>query len=80
MLPKNYSIFVQWMNKATDPLLRPFIGTFSPYELDSGFVIQFHEIMALIVYAFVGYLMVQGIIILGSHSSMWRRNKLKEYN
>jgi len=73
------AIFVQWVNRATDPLIRPFLGTFAPYELDGGFIIQFHEILALVVYAFIGYLIVQGITILGSHKSLWRKNKLEEY-
>jgi len=72
------AIFMQFVVRITDPLIWPFLGTFSPYELDGGFVIQFHEILALVVYAFIGYLIVQGITILGSHKSLWSKGKTKE--
>ena len=75
----NNALFVQWMNRITDPLLWPFFGTFPSYELESGFVIQSHAILALVVYAFVGYLLVQGITISGSHRSLFKKNKLKEF-
>jgi len=73
------ALFVQWVNRITDPLLWPFLGTFPPYELSSGFVVQFHEILALIVYAFVGYLLVQGITILGSHRPLFVKDRPKGF-
>lgn len=67
------ALFVQWMHLITDPLLRPFIGTFPALLLDSGFVIEFHALLALIVYAFVGYLITEGLGVLAVHRSLWRK-------
>jgi len=69
------ALFVQWVNAFTNPLLQPFVGTFPPYELESGFVIQTHAVLAFVVYAFVGYLLVQGITLLGSHKNLFTRSK-----
>ncbi|HEX7017305.1 MAG TPA: YggT family protein [Patescibacteria group bacterium] len=49
--------FVQWIYATTEPLLRPFIGMFPSPVLEGGFVIEFSAVFALIVYAFVGYLL-----------------------
>lgn len=67
------AVFVQFVNRITDPLLFPFLGTFPPYELQSGFVIQTYAALAFVVYALLGYLVVQGIMILGSHRSLFRK-------
>jgi len=71
------ALFVSAIHRLTDPLLFPFIGTFPPYELQDGFVIQTHAVLALVVYAFVGYLIVQGISALSAHETLWRRNKIQ---
>src|SRR3990172_1855047 len=73
------ALFVQWINRATDPMLWPFVGTFSPYELKGGYVIQLHEVLAFLFYAFVGYLFFHGITMLGAHRSIFRKGKLEDY-
>ncbi len=69
------ALFVRWMNNLTDPLIWPFLGTFAPYELEGGYVIQLHEVLAFMVYAFLGYLIVRGITMLGEHKAMLKRGK-----
>src|SRR3989338_3138677 len=66
--------FVYTINKLTDPLLWPFVGTFPPYELNSGFVIQTYAVLAFAVYAFLGYLVTQGINAISTHRALWRKN------
>ena len=73
------AFFVEWMNRFTDPLLWPFVGTFAPYELDGGYVVELYEILAFVVYAFLGYLITRGIAMLGEHKSILRRDKLDSY-
>ncbi|MFZ2152537.1 MAG: YggT family protein [Microgenomates group bacterium] len=49
--------FVYWIYETTQPLLKPFIGAFPSPRLEGGLVIEFSSLFALIVYAFVGYLL-----------------------
>ena len=48
--------FVSWIYETTQPLLTPFIGAFPSPRLEGGLVIEFSSLFALIVFAFVGYL------------------------
>jgi len=66
--------FVYLINRLTDPLLKPFAGTFPPYELQGSYVIQSYAILALIVYSFIGYLIVRGISALSAHKPFWRKD------
>ena len=68
------AVFVHAVNKLTDPLLWPFVGTFPPYELDSGFVVQTYAVLAFVVYAFLGYLVTQGVSAISAHRTLWRKN------
>ena len=69
------ALFIQWLNIITDPLLRPFIGIFPPFEVSRGFILEFHAIIALIVYAFVGYLVTAGLNSLAIHRLLLRNSK-----
>lgn len=53
--------FVVWVYNTTDPLLSPFEGMFPSPELEGQFVIEFSALFALLVYAFIGYLIRVGI-------------------
>lgn len=48
--------FVSWIYETTQPLLVPFIGAFPSPRLEGGFIIEFSSLFALIVFAFIGYL------------------------
>ena len=50
--------FVQWVYETTTPLLAPFAGMFPSPTLTDGFIIEFSALFALMVYAFIGYLLV----------------------
>jgi uncharacterized protein YggT (Ycf19 family) len=53
--------FVRWVYETTSPLLTPFQGMFPSPELSGGFELEFSAIFALMVYAFVGYLIVEAL-------------------
>jgi len=69
------ALFTQWIHAATDPILAPFVGIFPPIEVSNGFLLEFHAISALIVYAFFGYLVTRGLGALVVHISDLRREK-----
>ncbi|MBI2465173.1 YggT family protein [Candidatus Shapirobacteria bacterium] len=48
--------FVTWVYETTQPLLVPFIGAFPSPRIEGGFIIEFSSLFALIVFAFIGYL------------------------
>lgn len=56
--------FVQWVYETTAPLLQPFLGMFPSPNLTGGFVIEFSAIFGLMVYAFIGYLLLEVLDIL----------------
>lgn len=49
--------FVAWVYSATAPLASPFVGIVPNLKL-GGFVIDFATLIALIVYAFVSYILI----------------------
>ena len=71
------ALFTQWVHAVTNPLLTPFVGIFPAVEVSNGFLLEFHAISALIVYAIVGYLISSGFGVLAVHMSHLRREKSK---
>lgn len=69
--------FVQWIYESSDSLLAPFAGIFPVTRLEGGFIIDFPAIFAVIVYAFVGYLIVEVVEIISvrSEERVVRRKK-----
>lgn len=51
--------FVMWVYETTEPLLNPFEGIFPSPELEGGLIIEFSAVFALMVYALVGYLLME---------------------
>jgi uncharacterized protein YggT (Ycf19 family) len=51
--------FVQWLYAASNPLLAPFRNIFPSPNLNHEFIIEVPSIIALIIYAFAGYLLVE---------------------
>lgn len=48
--------FVDWVYETSAPLLSPFEGMFPSPQLEGGFVLEISALFALVVYAFIGYL------------------------
>jgi uncharacterized protein YggT (Ycf19 family) len=51
--------FVSWIYETTDPLLSPFQGMFPSPEIASGFQLEISALFALLVYAFLAYLVIE---------------------
>lgn len=49
--------FVQWIYETSEPLLAPFEGIF-PTVVESGIVIEFSTLFAIVIYALVAYLLI----------------------
>ena len=56
--------FVAWVYATSEPLLEPFRGMFPAPILDSGSVLEFSTLFAILAYAFAGYLLSELIEIL----------------
>ena len=69
--------FVRWVYDTTAPLLAPFSGMFPSSELQSGLEIEFSALFALILYAFVGYVITETVEVLAS-ASQQRKSKKKK--
>lgn len=50
--------FVDWVYDTTAPLLEPFENIFSAPVLESGVILEFTTLFALIIYAIVAYLLI----------------------
>lgn len=61
--------FVDWVYDTTDSLLAPFAGMFPAPTLEGGFVIEFSALIALVVYAFLGFVIIQAVESLMYYSS-----------
>lgn len=48
--------FVTWVYATSQPLLSPFEGMFPSSTLTGGFILEISALFALVVYAFVGFL------------------------
>lgn len=68
------ALFTQWVHAATDPLLTPFLGIFPAVEVN-GFILEFHAILALIIYAIIGYAVSGGLGVFAVHMSHLRDEK-----
>ncbi len=58
------SPFVTWIYESSDSLLAPFAGIFPVTRLGSSFVIDVPVLFALIVYGFLGYLILEAIEVI----------------
>lgn len=69
--------FVAWIYESSDSLLAPFAGIFPVTRIDGGFVVDFPAVFALIVYAFIGYLIIETVALLAfrSEERITRRKK-----
>lgn len=53
--------FVTWVYETTKPLLSPFEGMFPTSNLGNGFVLEASALFALLVYAFLGFLLESAV-------------------
>ncbi len=51
--------FVQWVYDTSAPLLDPFRGIFPTRVLEGGFVFEFTTLFAMIIYALLGYFLIE---------------------
>ncbi len=53
--------FVSWVYETTQPLLNPFANMFPSPQISGGFVLEFSSFFALMIYAFIGYVITQAL-------------------
>lgn len=68
--------FVRAVYTLSEPLLAPFSGIFPALELESGFILEFATLFALIVYAILAHLLMTFVRAL-AYSSFRRRIALR---
>jgi uncharacterized protein YggT (Ycf19 family) len=69
--------FVQWVYESSDSLLAPFAGIFPVTRIEGGLVFDFPAIFAVIVYAFIGYLIVETVAMMAFRSEERLNRKRK---
>ena len=65
--------FVDWVYRTSSPLIEPFRGMFPHPVLEGGFVIEFSTLFALLVYAFISYLIGELLDFLTHHRTRYER-------
>lgn len=69
--------FVNWVYETSEPLLAPFIGMFPAPLLEGGFILEFSAIFAILVYSFLGYILIELVEILSIHTTGKKGSKKK---
>ena len=64
--------FVNWIYETSRALVAPFLGMFPAPVLEGGFVIEFSSIFALVVYAILGYLVIELLEFVSFNSTKYR--------
>lgn len=64
--------FVNWIYQTSSGLVAPFAGMFPSPVLEGGFVIEFSSIFALVIYAVVGFLLIELMEYVSFNSSKYR--------
>lgn len=63
--------FVQWIYDTSVPLIAPFKGMFPNQVLNGGNVLEINTLIALLIYAVVGYVFEQSILFITYHTSRY---------
>jgi len=58
--------FVDWVYDTSEPLLEPFRGMFPSPVVDGGFVFEFSTLFAMMIYAIIGWLVMELIYFTAS--------------
>ncbi len=61
--------FVQWIYETSRGLIWPFAGMFPSPTLEGGSIIEFNALIALLVYAFIGYLLMELVSYINYYST-----------
>lgn len=69
--------FVDWVFDTSQPLIAPFQGMFPSPVIEGQFVIEFSSLFALVIYAFVGYLLTDLAYILAGRAEERERRRRK---
>jgi hypothetical protein len=71
------SEFVTWVYEMTQPLLGPFLLAFPTPSVKGGYALEFTTLFALLVYAFIGYLIQELLEVIDARGSRGGSNKRK---
>jgi uncharacterized protein YggT (Ycf19 family) len=72
--------FVEWVYRTSDPLVYPFRGMFPNPVLTGGYVLEINTLIALLIYALIGYLIGELVAFLSYHSMRYYRSQVIETN
>lgn len=70
--------FVSWIYEMSRGLIWPFAGMFPSPELEGGSIIEFNALLALLAYAFIGYILMELVSYIDHHSSTYRTHIHKD--
>ena len=62
------AVFVEWVYSVTQVLLTPFQFAFPTASVSGGLALEFTTLFALFAYAFLGYVVQEGLDILQRHT------------
>lgn len=65
--------FVRWLYSTSQPLLQPFQGIFPSPTIEGRFTVEFSTLFALVIYALVGYFILEVLDSMRSVTSRKRR-------
>ena len=70
--------FMQWVMDTSGPLLYPFEGMFPTARLEGGFVVEISALFALLVYAFIGYLIAEMVAYAEYRALSYREKRIRK--
>lgn len=66
------SPFVAWIYETSRALIWPFLNMFPSPTFEGGTVVEFNALIALLVYAFIGYLLMELVGYVDFHGGHYR--------
>ena len=63
--------FTKFIYDSTSPLLEPFRGVFSPYQIEPGNVLELSTILALVIYLVIAYLLTELIVTIAKRNERY---------
>lgn len=68
--------FVSWIYETSRGLIWPFSGMFPSPVLKGGSILEFNSLIALLVYAFIGYLLMELVTYIDHYSATSYRTRI----
>lgn len=65
--------FVTFLYDSTNPLLYPFRGIFSPEVVEAGHIVEFSTLIAIVIYAIIGWLLMALIEVIGQAAQSYTK-------